>query len=106
MSSEGGRLLDTLQRYRSLKEQFPEVNVQPPPPSKRKKRRRIQREFGRGARHKMLPCGEDCQNCPIEGGPAECPYTDEDEDALLSEEYGKKLKAETGERWRLQHNKT
>lgn len=46
-------------------------------------------EFGQGARHLLLPCGEDCRNCPLPGGPAECPYTDEDEDRLMELEYGR-----------------
>lgn len=38
---------------------------------------------GRGARHLLLPCGEDCYNCPNGG---ECLYTDEDEDELVHQE--------------------
>lgn len=45
--------------------------------------------FGTGARHLLLPCGEDCRNCPLPKGPAACPYTDADEDALMEREYGK-----------------
>jgi len=42
-------------------------------------------DFGRGTRHLLLPCGEDCgKNCPHDGV---CPYTDEDEDRLYAEEH-------------------
>lgn len=46
--------------------------------------------FGEGARHLLLPCGEDCRNCPEPEGPDACPYTDTDEDALMEQEYGRK----------------
>ncbi len=48
--------------------------------------------YGTGARHLPLPCGEGCRNCPLPGGPAECPYTDEDEDRLMELEYGEPTK--------------
>ena len=41
-------------------------------------------KFGPGARHKLLPCGEDCRNCPKGGY---CKYTDPDEDELYLKEY-------------------
>ena len=43
--------------------------------------------YGMGARHILLPCGEDCRNCPQPEGPKRCPYTDEDEDMLIDIEY-------------------